>query len=290
MNFYIGTANFLKNYGYKNKSVKKKEIFKIFNFLEKKSIFRIDTALKYDKFLKFSKKINFINSKISTKIFFNETDFRKVNFEDYFIKKIDKKIDKFKIKKFETIFIHNFDDIKRKNFRKLFRLMKKLKKLRLTKMIGLSIYNTKSLTKINNDSKIDIIQAPVNIFNKQFLQNKISKILKQKKIKLQARSIFLQGVLTDDKKILSELSKKNRALNEFFLWCNKNRISTYQTCVNFILSQKNIDSFVVGIENLKQLKMLYSLIFNQKKKKIAKKFFFTKNYFIDTRKLKFYEN
>tara|TARA_B100001057_G_C22821126_1_gene939470 strand:- start:355 stop:1227 length:873 start_codon:yes stop_codon:yes gene_type:complete len=290
MNFYVGTANFLKNYGYKNKSVKKKEIFKIFNFLEKKSIFRIDTALKYDKFLKFSKKINFVNSKISTKIFFNETDFRKVNFEDYFIKKIDKKIDKFKIKKFETIFIHNFDDIKKKNFRKLFRLMKKLKKLRLTKMIGLSIYNTKSLTKINNDSKIDIIQAPVNIFNKQFLQNKISKILKQKKIKLQARSIFLQGVLTDDKKILSEFSKKNRALNEFFLWCKKNRISTYQTCVNFILSQKNIDSFVVGIENLKQLKMLYSLIFNQKKKKIAKKFFFTKNYFIDTRKLKFYEN
>ena len=290
MNFYVGTANFLKNYGYKNKSVKKKEIFKIFNFLEKKSIFRIDTALKYDKFLKFSKKINFVNSKISTKIFFNETDFRKVNFEDYFIKKIDKKIDKFKIKKFETIFIHNFDDIKKKNFRKLFRLMKKLKKLRLTKMIGLSIYNTKSLTKINNDSKIDIIQAPVNIFNKQFLQNKISKILKQKKIKLQARSIFLQGVLTDDKKILSEFSKKNRALNEFFLWCEKNRISTYQTCVNFILSQKNIDSFVVGIENLKQLKMLYSLIFNQKKKKIAKKFFFTKNYFIDTRKLKFYEN
>ncbi len=284
MNFYIGTANFLKKYGYKNKSVNKKEILKIFYFLKKKNFFRIDTAQRYDEFSKFSDKVKFKNSKISTKIFFKNSDFKKNNFEFFFINQIQKKIDILKIKKFETIFVHNFDDIKSVNLLKLFNLMRKLKKLKLTKMIGLSIYDPKSILRTKLKSKCDIIQAPVNIFNKKFLRNDVFKILKKNKIKLQARSIFLQGLLVD-KKFMFKNNKKYKIINEFNLWCSNNKINAYEYCINFILNQKNVDSFVVGIENLKQLKILYNFVSLEKNKKVVKKVFFNKDYFIDTRKI-----
>ena len=230
MEFYIGTANFAKNYGYKRSIISKTEIIKIIKYLKKKKNLKLDTSFSYDKFFKYSNILNLQNSKISTKIFF-----KKSNFEKKYIYEIKKKLKKIKKKSFDFI----------------------------------------------------LVQAPLNLFDRRFADNKIIKFLKKRKIKFQARSIFLQGILLEEsKQKLNKLNFKNSIFKKFTIWCSNNKISKYNACVNFIKDQKFINSLVVGIENLDDLIVFYNNIFSRNKKLYPKDIFTYNTKLIDPRKWK----
>ena len=106
------------------------------------------------------------------------------------MKILKKKIKINKIKKFETIFIHNFDEIERKNHKKLFLFMNSLKDLKITNKIGVSIYHPKFLKSIKKKYNIDIVQVPINIVDRRFLSSDIKSIIKKKKLLLQALSLI----------------------------------------------------------------------------------------------------
>ena len=80
--------------------------------------------------------------------------------------------------------------------------------------------------------------------------------LKKKKIVIQARSIFLQGLLLQqslnnlDIKFNKEMKINFEKLKYF---CNKNKISQLDLCVSFIKSKKFIDLITLGIENEDQI-------------------------------------
>ena len=48
---------------------------------------------------------------------------------------------------------------------KIFNILKKLKKKKLIKNIGISSYNLKTLRKILKKYKVDFVQVPFNIFD-----------------------------------------------------------------------------------------------------------------------------
>ena len=97
---------------------------------------------------------------------------------------------------------------------------------------------------------------PINIFDNRILSSPWLKKLKRKKIIIQARSVFLQGILT------SKISKLEKILrNKYFLskvkkldsWCKLNKISRQEACLNFIKSINVVDILTIGINNPKQL-------------------------------------
>lgn len=284
MKLYIGTANFLIKYGFKKKIVKKNNVLKIKNYLKKKKLLNFDTSFAYDDFI-YSK--NFFKQdilKISTKIVFKNSDFKKKNFEKKIIDLLKKKIIQSKIKNFETILIHNYEDIKIKNFPFLFHLMKNLKKLGLAKKIGISVYNPKSIVNLDKKYKIDVVQAPLNLLDRRFMSAEITKLFKKKQIKLQARSIFLQGFLLENEKIIKKKIKTNKIFSRLFNWCKKNKISRHEACINFIKSQNSLDSVVIGIENLDQLKGFLAIFFSKKKKVFPRNIFTNDINIIDPRR------
>ena len=59
----------------------------------------------------------------------------------------------------------------------------------------------------------DVIQVPINIFDKRFFDKKIIKILKKKSIKIIGR-FFLQGLLFKDKEYI--LRNFNNIKKEYF--------------------------------------------------------------------------
>ena len=159
--------------------------------------------------------------------------------------------------------------------------------MRLTKKVGISIYNPLSLLNLKEKYKIDIVQAPLNLFDRRFADNKIIKFLKKRKIKFQARSIFLQGILLEEsKQKLNKLNFKNSIFKKFTIWCSNNKISKYNACVNFIKDQKFINSLVVGVENLDDLIDFYNNIFSRNKKLYPKSIFTYNTKLIDPRKWK----
>ena len=248
----IGTANFNKNYGVNNRKEKLDniEIKKILKYAVIKKINYIDTALSYD------------NSHIIQNFFEqNKTNNLKI------INKVDDSnlnniysMSNLILNKTEYILIHNYNDLRNKNFIK--ELTEFTKKYNIK--LGISIYNDFNFFELINYD-FDLIQMPFNLFDKENL-NKITKIKRFKpKIEIQIRSIFLQGLLEKDinylcnrfninyeiKKILMEIKKKyNITLGELSLLWVKNILP------NLILT--------FGVNNLSHFRNNLNLLRNYK--------------------------
>lgn len=266
----LGTAQLDNSYGkdFRNNKLKINEFQKILQFSEKNKIFFIDTAEVYKKAHDLIGRSNNNRFKIITKI-------SDINHE-----KIEKKIYKFKknlkVKIIEGILFHNEKDLLSKNGLSAIIKLKKLKKKKIIKKIGVSIYDPKNLLKIIHMYDLDFIQVPYNIFDNRFFSIKILKLIKKKKIEIHARSIFLKGLLTS-KKIKNKKKYLNfsKDLNNFEKLCIKKKISKLQFCINYAFSNKNIDKIVLGIDGLSRYKEILNAV--KKFKKINKINFNIKN-------------
>ena len=90
--------------------------------------------------------------------------------------------------------LHNTSDLSSKSKIKFIEELKKLKDSGMVQKIGISIYNSFDLDDINLDS-IDIVQAPLSIYDQRLLRNDTLSNIYEKGILIHIRSIFLQGLI-----------------------------------------------------------------------------------------------
>ena len=152
-----------------------------------------------------------------------------------------------------------------------------------SKVIGISLYSPEQFYKTLDLFEPDIVQFPLNIFDQRFLDINFS--LFKKKIEFHARSIFLQGLLVNDIKKLPRfffpIKKKLKKMHNFL---NKIEVSMIEACIYFAIQQKNIDHFIIGVDNYKQLESIIEIFKKKKKKRIDfSKFSINQNKFIDPR-------
>ena len=147
----------------------------------------------------------------------------------------------------------------------LFKVLKKIKKKKLIINFGYSIYNFKNLKRIINNYKPDLIQCPYNLFDRRIENVKIKDLLKKKKIKIQVRSIFLQGVLL---KKIDQLPKFFHKWKKFFMNLNKiaktNNLTNLSLCFNFVNNNKDIDEILIGVQNNIELKQILNIKMKKK--------------------------
>lgn len=280
MKLVIGTANFLKKYTYKDKIVSEKEIIKILNLAYSKKISHLDTAFNYDKFYKLSKKINFKKFKISTKINLSTNQVQRKDFPKKTFLLIKQKTKLFKISNFENLFIHNFDELNLSDLLLIKKTFIYLKKTKIIQKIGISIYDKKSINKIKYFDCVDIIQLPINLIDRKFIKKRTINFFKKNKIKIQARSIFLQGLLLDNvSNLKSNKFKRNLTLIKFDEWVKKNKTTSLKACVAFIKNLNYLDSFVIGAENCSQVREIIHLL------KSKKKYNYPKNIYTSDKKI-----
>ena len=285
MKIVIGTANFLKEYSYKKKIVGKKKIIDILNLAYSKKKIYLDTAFDYDRFYRLNKKINFKKFKISTKIHLPKNLIKKKESEKKIFSLIKKKIKLFRISKFENLFIHNFDKLEANDLLYAKKIFVFLKKNKIIKKIGISIYDEKSIRMIKHFDCLDIIQLPINLIDRKFIKKKTISFFQKNNIKIQARSIFLQSLLLDDlsnQKI--KRFKNNLTLKRLKLWIKKKETTSLKTCIGFIKSLDFLDSFVVGVENKHQLREIVRLFDSKKKYDYPKNIFTLDKKITDPRK------
>ena len=98
------------------------------------------------------------------------------------------------VNKINTLLFHDRNQIFEKNIKKIISYVLELKRNKIIRKYGFSIYNSNVLKEILKYSNPDVIQLPGNIFDHRYLNKTKLKELKNKKIEIQIRSIFLQGV------------------------------------------------------------------------------------------------
>ena len=267
MKVAIGTANFLDNYGLLKSFVKINKLKKISNEILKHKIDFLDTSFEYKNLeLNIFEKLN--KFKLITKI-----KLPKIK-RNQFIKNLEDKIrtelKRLKKKNFEVMLFHNTDDLKYKIGKDFLNEIKKLKRKKLIKNIGISIYDPKELKIVFSKFTPDIIQAPLNVFDTRILLSRYLRNRK-KRIKLQVRSVFLQGLLLQDLKKIKKLNlKKNlRAkLIEFDNICKRNKVSKLEQSINFIKLQDKVDIITFGINSSENLKQNMRILNKKKVNKI----------------------
>lgn len=279
----IGSAQFGFNYSVNQKrrtSLKNQK--KIFHLAKKKNISFIDTAINYrlsETNIGLSKNNNF---KIISKI----PKISKKNINPEIIEKILKSsLSKVKEKFFYGVLFHDVKFFNTRKGQKIFKYLLDLKKKKLIKKIGASIYSPSDLKLIKN-KKIDIIQIPSNIIDRRF-NYKILSDLKKRGIEIHIRSIFLQGILL---KANYRFLKKNPQLTnvskKFDNFCKYYKLSKLEACLIYVFSIKKIDKIIIGLDNFDQFVKILKTVTKIEKNRNNYKNFINDSISLSSRKLK----
>ena len=172
-------------------------------------------------------------------------------------------LNKLKRESFDTILIHNAEDLIGKNGKKLFHLLIELKKIGICKKIGVSLYKKKTLRKIFKKFKIDVIQLPYNIIQNEFSDLELLNLKKKYKfLEIHARSIFHQGLLlkkikkNKNPKFKKLINEQNKILDQLLNICKKKNCNFLDLCLSYVLQKKFIDKIIIGVENPKELSQI----------------------------------
>ena len=244
----IGAVQFIKKYGFNKNKVSLNQIKKILKYINKKKINYIDEAVDYN-FLEYAstKKLNISKKKIITKI-----PSVKDNKEfDKLLKLLENSLKKNKKSRYYAILLHDTINITKKKLIKDIEYLNTLKKKKLTTHIGISLYHLKDFLHITKYFKPDIIQVPINILDKEFLDKRFKTYVKKNKVQVHARSIFLQGSFLQKKNNFLKIDKQLKQLDKI---CKKYRISRLDALISFVLNIKFVDKIVIGVADLDQLK------------------------------------
>ncbi len=259
--FVLGTANFSMKYGIKNKK----------SFLKKNSINKILKELVKSKilFIDTAKAYGKTEKNLGN---FNLKKFKIITKINYIKKgfntkeEIFKSLNNLKVKKLYGVLIHNTKILKNSNGKRVYRDLINLKKKGFIKKIGYSINSPKELSSYFKKFKPDIIQTPLNVFDQRILNSGWMSKLLSKKTEIHIRSIFLQGLLLIKKnKMPKKFLVYKKDFNKWHSWLKENKMSQLEGCLNFASYQKQVSKVVIGVDSVNQLKkILHTKIKNEK--------------------------
>lgn len=258
----IGTAQFGLNYGVANKQGKPslEKSKNILNDARKCHIRMIDTASAYGNSESVLGQIGVSDFKITTKI--PSIPDNQQNIESYIKNKLEFSLKNLRVKELDTVLVHDAEQLaNKKYFEPIYKVLTRFKERNIIKKIGISIYEPRELDQIEGLEKFDIIQSPYNIFDRRLKTSGWMKKLKDRGIGIQARSIFLQGLL-----LMSKGSRPNKfhkwteIWKQWDSWLENEKIMPLNACVNFIFNENLIDSVVVGVDSEDHLDEIYRSI------------------------------
>ena len=256
----LGSANFDQIYGIKKSFIKKSEIKKSFDLALINKIKTIDTSPTYNKSEKIIGLLNNNRFKIISKIPKPPKNIKRENIKKWLKQNVMISLKNLKIKKFECLVLHNANSLLCKNGDEIYKGIRNMKINGFTSKIGVSIYDFNVLDKILKKFKFNLIQAPFNILDRRLVEKGWLKKLKKRKIEVHARSIFLQGILLlKHNRLPKKLIKLNKKLMVWENWLKKNKFSSLQVCLSFVLNQSQLDGIVVGYNNTNQLNQILKL-------------------------------
>lgn len=119
--------------------------------------------------------------------------------------------------------------------------------------VGVSVYHPEQLSKVLETFTPDIVQLPLSLVDRRFLEQGWLKKLHDLGIEVHARSIFLQGALLADPKTLpTQVLPWRQTLQNLDDWCNLVGVTKQNVCAGFALAQQEVTRIVVGATSAAQ--------------------------------------
>jgi aryl-alcohol dehydrogenase-like predicted oxidoreductase len=249
----LGTANLGMNYGITNINGFKLETSnEILNAALEHQITQFDTSPDYGDAEKILGRLNNENKtmKISTKIpVMAEYTYEKM------YKSCKNSLTKLKAKKIENLLFHDPDIYK---YKSLESESLKLLETGIVANIGFSAYSVEHLyqAKIKNPSW-NIFQIPLSIAHRDNVMSQGLKDFAKQGNRIQARSIFLQGLLLQPpEQLKNRFPQIGEFVSQLLNLAEQSNATALDLCLNIVHQQSWINSFVVGVADVNQLEKL----------------------------------
>ena len=259
MKLALGTAQFGLDYGISNLQgqVSESELNKILMLANEANITTLDCASAYgdsEKILGESPHSQYFD--IVTKI--PTLQHNEPSLAPYF----HKSLNSLNRSTIDTLLLHDVDTILQHPNSDIFcHELKQLKIQNKVNRIGVSVYTPKQIEQSIERLSIDVIQAPVNIFDQRISAKAVVTLLNQHNIKLHARSIFLQGlILMEPDSWPERFSPYFRYLRKFDELSKHLQISKLTLAIAFLLKNSliapHLEKIVVGCCSATQLEQI----------------------------------
>jgi aryl-alcohol dehydrogenase-like predicted oxidoreductase len=156
--------------------------------------------------------------------------------------------------KLRALFFHDTKDLIKSGNSVIRRGIDEFSRWRPEIELGASLYDPSEWFKLKLIDEISVYQVPFNIFDRRFEDSgTINEMIEMGK-KVQARSIFLQGLLLMNlEKVPDFFSPWLSVLGEFHDFCESAQSNPLGVAANFVLGNPNFEGVVVGFHSAKHV-------------------------------------
>jgi len=251
---YIGTANFNTNYGFGKRSsvFQKNDLNQLFLEIQKNDTIFLETSQNYEGVEELIGRYakGKLLDKITTKI--SPTRFDTSN---SIVSMVSKSLEKVGQESFYSVLIHNPEILSHENADEIVEGLELCIKLRLTKSIGISTYESHQMVHLKKRfTQFTDFQINENVITQKNLKNTDLITLSETGNKIFVRSIFLQGNLLVNHFDLSEfLVPQQDIFKKFIELCDSNKVSQLKYCLDYAKQISWSSGIVVGINKFTDL-------------------------------------
>lgn len=250
----LGTAQFGNNYGVANEVgfINEERSRLILRKATEFKIRTIDTAKSYSSSEEILGQYGVSNFDVITKI--NHIGLNSNNIESWVNEQFKDSLKKLQLSKIYGLLFHTSQDLNSRQGMKLIAAVSKLKERGYVQKIGVSVYEPNELHVMSDIFNFDLIQIPLNIFDRRFEESGWLKKLNKNGIEIHARSIFLQGLLLLPVNKLPEKFKKwKKHFMQYYSHLSEQKSSPLETCLAYPLGINELNKIVIGVDSSTQL-------------------------------------
>lgn len=260
----LGTAQFGMEYGVVNKSgqIEISQASEIISFLTENHVSTLDTAVVYGNSESILGKLDIDTWDVITKLPAVPVFSSRHEMLKWILEQAYQSLERVNKKKFNAILLHKATDLLTDSSNDLYWAISELKEKGICQKIGVSAYDFDEVENICKKYSLDIVQAPVNILNSDFISDQACSLFMEENIELHARSIFLQGLLLC-RNLPLKFADWQPLWDRWFNWLDNNQLDALDVCVNYINSHTLISKFVVGVDSLQHAKQIVSVVGKQ---------------------------
>ena len=257
----LGTAQFGLKYGLANMAdkVPSDMVAQLLKIASACDITMLDTAIAYGYSEQVLGRYNLTKFEIVSKLPAVPSDCS--NVEEWVLEQTIASLKRLKTNKLHDLLLHRPAQLLETNGEKIYKSILKLKEQGMVDQIGVSVYGPDELSELIKRFDFDVIQAPMNIFDRRMENTGMLKHLKKIGVTIHIRSAFLQGLLLmPSDKIPVYFAPWASLIKQYHQWLNQQSLSPLQACLSYLNQHSDIDKIIVGVDDIWQMKQIIAAI------------------------------
>ena len=176
---------------------------------------------------------------------------------------VDASLSRLKCTSLDALLLHRPQNLTDPHGAELYAAINSLKVEKIIQRFGVSIYTPDELTGIIGTFDIDVVQAPLNVFDRRILG--VIDQLTALNIEVHVRSVFLQGVLiAKPENRPQRFQPWSEHFARFDEWVLSTGLSAMACCLGFALQQPGVTNLVIGTTSPESLTEIMTSIPNMK--------------------------